>query len=86
MLKDTQLEAPVEFVTAYLNTPLYSPNDEKHVPSGAVTVSGNLISRDNGGIQIQVSTYRNLRGKELEGSPSTLFIPLHKLDHLRIES
>ena len=85
MLQDSQLEATVELVTAYLSTPLYSPNNEAHLPEGAVAISGNLVSRDNGGIQIQASTYRSLRGKELEGSPTTLFIPMHKIDHLRIE-
>lgn len=83
MLQNTHLEASVDFVTTYLNTPLYSPDGEDSVPAGAVALSGNLVSRDSSGIHLQASTYRNVRGKELEGSPATLFIPLHKIDHVR---
>ncbi|MEC7240382.1 MAG: hypothetical protein VXW32_04035 [Myxococcota bacterium] len=83
MLHKSLLEALVDIVTAYLNTPLYSPEGEQSIPAGAVALSGNLVSRDSSGIHLQASTYRNLRGKELEGSPTTLFIPLHKIDHVQ---
>lgn len=83
MLHKTALEATVDLVTAYLNTPLYSPEGENSPPAGTVALSGNLVSRDSSGIHLQASTYLNLRGKELEGSPATLFIPLHKVDHVR---
>ena len=75
----------MELVTAFLNTPLYSNKDDGHLPNGAVAIRGNLLSRDASGVQIQATGYQNLRGQELEGSPTTLFIPLHKVDHLSID-
>ena len=85
MLSDESLEDSLELVTAFLNTPLYSTKPDGHLPEGAVAVHGNLVSRDASGVQIQATSYRNLRGKELEGNPATLFIPLHKIDHLSID-
>ena len=79
------MEALLELVTAFLNTPLYSTKESGHLPAGAVAIQGNLVSRDASGVQIQATGYKNLRGKELDGSPTTLFIPLHKLDHLSID-
>ena len=75
----------MEIITAFLNTPLYSPSTEAHVPSGAVSISGSLVSRDASGIQLQATTYRNARGKERDGSPTNLFVPMHKIDHLLLD-
>ena len=85
MLRDVSLEVSLELVTAFLNTPLYSTKTGGHLPEEAVAVHGNLVSRDASGVQIQATSYRNLRGQDLEGSPATLFIPLHKIDHLSID-
>ena len=82
MLRVAPLEREMDLITAFLNTPLYSPKTESHVPAGTVCISGTLNHQENGGIQIQATGYRNLRGQELEGEPKKLFLPMHKIDHI----
>ena len=82
MLRVASLETEMDLITAFLNTPLYSPNTNSHVPAGTVCISGTLVHQENGGVQIQATTYRNLRGQELEGAPQKLFLPMHKIDHI----
>jgi hypothetical protein len=69
-------------VTAFLTTPLFSSSTESHLPAGTVRIEGELLNQENNGALIQATAYANARGKALDGQPTTLFLPLHKIDHL----
>ena len=72
----------MQLVHAYLKTALFHFDQDKENPAGVVAVSGSLVENTGGGLTIQVTTWRNEKGRELEGSPRTLFIPWGKLDHV----
>lgn len=69
-------------VTAFLTTPLFSSTTEPHLPTGTVRIQGELLNQEHNGALIQATSYANARGKALNGKPTTLFLPLHKIDHL----
>ena len=72
----------MKHVTAFLTTPLYTSTTEPHLPAGTVRIQGGLLSQENNGVLIQATAFTNARGKALSGKPTTLFLPLHKIDHL----
>ena len=72
----------MQLVHAYLKTTLFHFEQAGDPPPGVVAISGSLVENAGGGITIQVTTWRNEKGQELEGSPRTLFIPWGKLDYV----
>jgi hypothetical protein len=72
----------MESTTIYLRTSLFSiAGDNPHVPNGIMALKGTVADRPSGGIVIRVDAYLDGRGRPLDGTPMTLFLPWAKVDH-----
>ena len=71
----------MEIVTVILSTPLFT-SEGSSLPKGIVSILGRLLDSSAGGISIQATNYQDGKGRELDGAPTTLFIPMHKVDHV----
>ena len=73
----------MDLVTVLLNTPLFTTEEHNSGTNGEVAViSGKMLESLSSGVKIQANSYKNSRGKELNSTTKTLFIPLHKIDHI----
>jgi hypothetical protein len=73
----------MDLVTVLLNTPLFTTEEHSGGTQSEISVIvGRLIESGASGVKIQAANYKNSKGKELNSAPKTLFIPLHKIDHL----
>lgn len=66
--------------TVLLKTPLF-PFKDSAVPAGTTALSGELISSTGGGYTLKASRYADSKGRWSDGPVTTLFLPLHKIDH-----
>ncbi|MEZ4319476.1 MAG: hypothetical protein R3F61_18315 [Myxococcota bacterium] len=70
--------------TLYLRTALFTLPQGGHVPVGAVILDGEILDRPAGCVAFKVATFRDDRGRALEGSGVELQIPWSKIDHIRV--
>ena len=74
-------------ITVYLKTPLFTfRGANTHLPREAACVEGQLESRGGGGLTIKATSFKDERGRDLESTPATLFIPMQKIDHAILAS
>lgn len=72
--------------TIYLRAPLFVPSAIGGVPKHSMILSGTLIDGgQSGGFTVAVSRWADQHGKTLEGTPTRLFVPMAKIDHVRLE-
>lgn len=69
-------------VKVFLRTPLFVPRGGKHVPSGAMVLSGQRIDDSpSGGWLVAVTEWADASGKSLKGPSVSVFVPHSKIDH-----
>ncbi len=72
--------------TVYLRTSLFTWSSGKdHVPAGVAAVQGDLVKIGDGGVRIGVTSWLDEKGRELESTPRTLFLPMSKVDHVDLQ-
>ena len=73
----------MDLVTVLLNTPLFTTDEHAggSQPEASV-ITGMVVESLNSGIKLQAASYKDSKGRELDSAPQTLFIPLHKIDHI----
>ena len=72
-------------VTLYLRNSLFTlGGDDGHIPSAVMILEGNLQAKANGTVTIKVSIMRDMRGKPLSETATTLQLPWSKIDHMLI--
>ena len=72
-------------VQVFLRAPLFTTRTTGHIPRKAMILDGEVQEQGNGGITIQIQTWRNEDGTELKGDSRQLFIPSSKIDHIWIQ-
>jgi len=86
MVTSGALERALTRATVYLRTSLFTfAAGERHVPSGVSAVEGELELIGNGGVTVQVETWKDERGRVLEAPSRKLFVPMSKVDHVDIQ-
>lgn len=76
----------MERVQIFLKTELFSLGDDDAIPPRTLIVEGQVREQGSGGLLIDVQAYMRASGKVLEGKPQRLFLPMSKIDHIRLLS
>ena len=77
-------------VRIFLRTELFSVSAARsssgppHVPSGVMILEGTLGETDRSGLLVEVSGFKDIHGKALDGKPVVLILPSGKVDHIQI--
>ena len=72
-------------VKIYLKTALFAlPEAGDNLPAGCMIMEGEVEDKLSGGLIIKATSYYNIRHKELSGSECRLFVPMSKIDHIRL--
>jgi hypothetical protein len=72
-------------VTLFLRNTLFSANSNiTHLPRGVAIIDAEIVDRPAGALTVKATAYRDARDRALEGTPYTLTIPWHKIDHLLV--
>ena len=73
----------MDLVTVLLNTPLFTTDEHSGGSQNeASVITGRLVESLTSGVKLQAASYKDSKGRELNSTPQTLFIPLHKIDHI----
>lgn len=79
-------EGALSRATVFLKTSLFTFSaGDRHVPSGVSAIEGELERIGDGGVTIKAATWKDERGRPLEGASRTLFVPLSKIDHIDVQ-
>lgn len=75
----------MERVTIFLRNSLFTLTDDSaHVPAGAMVLDGTVREQPSGGLLLSLERARDHRGRDLEASEVTLFLPWSKVDHVQV--
>ena len=80
---DTQ-ENAMKKIKLYLKTALFAVRGTDSIPSSTLIVEGELIEQQSGGWLIRAEQYYSIKGEPLTGESCDLFIPMSKIDHVRV--
>jgi hypothetical protein len=69
-------------ITVYLRAPLFVPDNGGAAPKHCMVLEGELLDEGpSGGLLVRVVRWADQRGRQLEHAPTTLLLPMAKIDH-----
>ena len=71
-------------VRVFLRQPLFTLPGAEHVPAAALILDGTLGETSPFGATLSVESYRDERGRALDGKRVRLIVPAAKIDHLQV--
>ncbi|MFZ5482420.1 MAG: hypothetical protein ACOZNI_37000 [Myxococcota bacterium] len=73
-------------VHVYLRQSLFVlPGDAGHIPANAAILVGTLVEQGPLGVTVKADTFKDEKGRPLQGGARTLIVPAAKIDHVWIE-
>ena len=73
-------------IKLYLKTALFAVRGSDNIPNATLIIEGELLEQHSGGWLIRAEKYFSIKNDSLTGEACDLFIPMSKIDHVRVLS